>query len=80
MPDYTYRPVVQVFLSRRNLRALLTKLNKARRGEPTYCTIVKGDTEHPKYPQTLPEVYVTAVEDSEYYTDRQPGIMKEDLE
>jgi hypothetical protein len=65
----------KVYLSRRNL---LTLLNKLDRNKEAYevgvygpvvsaCTIVKQDTVHPKYPCS-DVIYVTAVEDDEYYT------------
>lgn len=65
----------QVFLSRRNLNTLLSKLDRKKKGEATACTLIKRDTEHTKYPQTMPEIAITAVEDSDYYTDREPGIV-----
>lgn len=61
-----------VYLSRRNLLTLLAKLDAGLAGEVTARTIIKGDTTHPKYPCSV-TTHVTAIEDSEYYTDRQPG-------
>jgi hypothetical protein len=63
----------QVFLSRRNLLVLLSKLDRKRAGEQTACTLIKNDDQHSKYPQTMPSVSITAVEDDEYYTTRAPG-------
>lgn len=63
----------QLYLSRRNLETLLSKLNRKRQGEETSCTLIKRDTEHKKYPQTIPEIEVIAIEDGDYYTDRLPG-------
>jgi hypothetical protein len=63
----------RVYLSRRNLQTLLSKLDRKKAGEDTYCTLVKNDTVHPKYPQTVDNIVVTAVEDDEYYSDRVPG-------
>ena len=63
----------RIFLSRRNLEALLSKLDRQKDGESTYCTLIKNDDKHRKYPQTMDKVIVTAVEDDEYYTDRKPG-------
>lgn len=65
----------QIYLSRRNLLTLLAKLDAQAEGEFTACTIVKNDNQHPIYPQTMKSIMVTAVEDNEYYTDRQPGEM-----
>lgn len=63
-----------LYLSRRNLLTLLSKLDRAAAGENTACTLVKQDTLHPHYPST-DIIQVTAVEDSEYYTDREPGVL-----
>lgn len=57
-----------VYLTRRNLLVLLSKLDRAARGEVTFRTIIKQDTEHPKYPSS-DITQVTAVEDADYYTD-----------
>jgi hypothetical protein len=63
----------QLFLTRRNLLVLLSKLDRKKRGEATACTIVKQDPVHPTHPQTMASCAVTAVEDAEYYVDRGPG-------
>ena len=63
----------QIYLTRRNLVTLMSKLDRAREGEYTTCTIVKRDNVHPTYPQTMAEVRITAVEDEKYYTDRVAG-------
>lgn len=65
----------KVYLSRRNLLVLLSKLdrNKQEKGSSA-CTIVKADTLHPRFPcSTVTEVI--AVENEEYYEDRDPGEM-----
>lgn len=64
-----------VYLSRRNLLVLLSKLDRKKNGEETACTIEKNDTANKKYPQTMSFVWVTAVEDEDYYSDRNPGIV-----
>lgn len=61
-----------VYLTRRNLLTLLSKLDRKKNGEETECALIKNDTVHPKYPCT-DRIYVQAVEDEEYYTDRAPG-------
>lgn len=71
---------VQVYLTRRNLETLLTKLDKVRAGEVSLCTIVKTDTAHSTHPQSHDHITVTAVENEDYYVDRPPGVMVEDLE
>lgn len=64
---------VQLFLSRRNLVTLLNKLDD----EDSKKTLIKMDTVHPKYPlRGTGCVYITAVEDEEYYTEREPGPCK----
>ena len=61
----------RLFLTRRNLLALLSKLDRAAKGDVTFCSIVKQDVLHSKYPCSQPFM-VTAVEDAAYYTDRDP--------
>ena len=63
-----------IYLTRRNLQVLLSKLDRAKAGEATERTIIKMDTLHPEYPCSSP-CMVTAIEDAEYYTDREPGEM-----
>jgi len=63
----------KVFLSRRNLLTLLSKLDRQKNGELTACTLIKTDNRHPKYAQTMSVIEVTAVDDKDYYTDRLPG-------
>lgn len=67
---------VKVYLSRRNLLALLSKLDRVKKGDSSACTIVKMDTQNEKFPMTVP-VVVTAVEDADYYHDRAPGPVHE---
>ena len=62
----------QVYLTRRNLLTLLSKLDRRAKGELTSCTLIKNDTIHLKYPCSSPTA-ITAIEDGEYYTDRMPG-------
>ena len=64
-----------VYLSRRNLLTLLSKLDRKALGEDTRCTIQKADNAHPVYPQTMKAINVIAVEDEEYYTHRQAGVV-----
>lgn len=73
--------LVQVYLTRRNLLTLLAKLDRnVREGEKvSQCTICKRDTQHKTYPQSHAAIYVTALEDEEYY-DRAPGVVhREDV-
>ena len=66
---------VQVYLSRRNLLTLLSKLDRKKKGEETKCTIIKRDNQHTTHSQNVEEVIVTAVEDEVYYADRPAGAM-----
>ena len=66
-------PVEQIYLSRRNLLTLLSKLDRKAAGEETQCTLIKRDNMHPKYPQTMEAIIVTALEDDEYYGNRPAG-------
>jgi hypothetical protein len=62
----------RVYLTRRNLLTLLSKLDRKAEGAETACTIVKQDTKHPQYPCS-DAIMVTALEDKDYYTDREAG-------
>ena len=66
-----------LYLSRRNLLTLLSKLDRKKNGEMTQCCIIKCDNQHPKYPQSMDSIAVHAIEDDEYYTDRIPGYVNE---
>lgn len=63
---------VRVYLTRRNLTALLSKLDRVRAGGESAREIIKRDTVHPEYPCTFP-TSVVALEDAEYYKDREAG-------
>jgi hypothetical protein len=67
------RKIPTVYLSRRNLLVLLSKLDRKAAGEDTRCTIEKNDNMHPIYPQTMRSIDVIAVEDEDYYTHRTAG-------
>jgi len=62
----------KIYLTRRNLLTLLNKLERQAAGDVTQCTIVKRDTVHPKYPMPE-EMTIVAVEDEDYYDEREPG-------
>ena len=67
--------MIQVYLTRRNLMTLLNKLDHVGRGGESARTLIKNDTKHPKYPQSHPNIVITAVEDDDYYTEREPGLV-----
>lgn len=62
----------KVYLTRRNLLTLLSKLDRVKEGGESKCTIIKQDTVHSKYPASN-VIEVTAVEDDDYYGDREAG-------
>ena len=65
--------ISRVYLSRRNLLTLLSKLDRKKAGEETFCCIKKFDTLNEEFPQTAEEVQVIAIEDDDYYRNRLPG-------
>lgn len=65
----------QIYLSRRNLLTLLSKLDRVKQGEISACTIIKRDNDNPKHSQSMKEIMVSAIEDEDYYIDRPPGIV-----
>ena len=75
------RVMQTLYLSRRNLLTLLSKLdrNVKANSKVSFCTIIKQDTKHSVYPCT-DVIQVTAVEDHDYYTDREAGAMHPDDE
>ena len=65
----------QIYLSRRNLLALLSKLDRQAAGDETACAIVKYSNPADPYCNTIDQVVVTAVADEEFYANRAPGAM-----
>ena len=65
----------QIYLSRRNLLALLSKLDRQAAGDATACAIVKSANPSDPYCNTIDQVMVIAVPDDEFYADRSPGVM-----
>ena len=65
----------QIYLSRRNLLTLLSKLDRQAAGDATACAIVKYANPSDPYCNTIDQVMVIAVPDDEFYADRSPGIM-----
>ena len=64
-----------IYLSRRNLLALLSKVDRLEDGDETACAIVKYANPLDPYCNTIDEVIVVAVPDEKFYTNRSPGIM-----
>lgn len=71
--DYENR----LYLSERNLRVLLSKIERYKNGEQTACTIIKHSNPLDPYCSTIDEVAVIAIPDDKYYVNRQPGEMLE---
>ena len=65
----------QIYLSRRNLLALLSKLDRLENGDATACAIVKYANPTDPYCNTIDQVLVIAVPDDEFYANRSPGAM-----
>lgn len=57
----------KVFLSRRNVLTLLSKLARKAAGEETACALIKNDNVHPVYPQTMPHCVVKADESEQWF-------------
>lgn len=62
-----------LYLSRRNLVTLINKLDRTKVGDISNCTIIKRDNLHPKMPSSMESCAVIAVEDEDYYTEREAG-------
>jgi hypothetical protein len=61
-----------IYLSRRNLVALLSKLDRLEAGEVTACTIIKHRNPNvPAYQQTMDTCKVVAVPDEVFYSAQQ---------
>jgi len=61
----------KVYLSRRNLLALLSKLDRDAEGDETTCMLIKHQQLSPCYKQTMRSIAVIAVQDEEYYSTQQ---------
>mgnify|MGYP000016337112 CR=1 FL=1 len=69
--DYENR----IYLSKRNLLTLLSKLERLEAGEDTKCAIIKHANALDPYCNTIDEVAVIAIPDEKFYVNRQPGPM-----
>jgi hypothetical protein len=68
-------PTKQVVLSRRNLEALLSKLDRVKNGEVSACMIIKHHNPDDGIYATSEEIAVLAVEDEILYANRPAGMM-----
>jgi len=64
-----------LYLSRRNLLTLLSKLDRQAAGDATACAIIKYSNPADPYCNTMDQVTVIAVADEKFYANRQPGVM-----
>jgi hypothetical protein len=60
----------KVYLSRRNLLALLSKLDRQLAGQETAATVIKYKQPSSSYQQTMETIAIIAVEDEEYYASQ----------
>jgi hypothetical protein len=65
----------KLYLSKRNLLVLLSKLERKSRGEKTACTIEKYRNSSDPFVNDFDEILVIAVPDEEFYVNRDPGIV-----
>ena len=61
----------KLYLSKRDILILIGKLDGVRNGEPSSCTIIKSDSAHPVFPQTVRRMSVQATETQDRYA---PGV------
>ena len=66
----------KLYLSKRNLLTLLSKLERYETGQETNCAIIKYSTHLDPYCLDLQgetDIMVIAIPDEKYYTTRDPG-------
>lgn len=64
-----------LYLSERNLRTLLSKIERYKQGEKTFCAIIKNSNPLDPYHSNIEQICVVAIPDEKYYTVRDPGRM-----
>jgi len=65
-----------VYLSKRNLLVLLSKLERFEKGEETKCAIIKNaNSLDPYCMQGMDSCMVVAIPDEKYYVGREAGAM-----
>lgn len=62
-----------LYLSRRNLLTLLSKLDRRAAGDETACTIVKYQNPTDPFVNSINGCLIVAVEDKDFYANRSPG-------
>lgn len=63
----------RIYLSKRNLLTLLSKLDRFEQGQETQCAIIKYANPLDPYCNTMDQVMVIAVPDEKFYTNRSAG-------
>lgn len=67
----------KLYLSERNLRVLLSKIERYKAGEKTQCAIIKRSNPLDPYCSSIDEIAVIGIPDEKYYTAREAGEMME---
>jgi len=63
----------RIYLSKRNLLTLLSKLDRLEQGQETQCAIIKYANPLDPHCNTMDQVMVIAVPDEKFYTKRTAG-------
>lgn len=63
----------KIYLSERNLRTLLSKIERFKEGDETACTLIKHANPLDPYCQSMDTIAVIAIPDDLYYTKREAG-------
>lgn len=63
----------KIYLSERNLRTLLLKVERFKAGGETACTLIKHANHLDPYCQSMDTIAVIAIPDELYYTKRDAG-------
>ena len=67
-----------LYLSKRNLLTLLSKLERFEKGEETKCAIIKkANSLDPYCMQGIDSCMIVAIPDEKYYVGREPGAVHE---
>jgi len=63
----------RIYLSKRNLLTLLSKLERFEQGQETKCAIIKYANPLDPYCNTMDEIMVIAIPDEKFYIGRTAG-------
>ena len=63
----------KLYLSKRNLLTLLSKLDRQEQGQTTACTLIKYANPNDPYVNSIDCIAVIAVPDDQFYANRNPG-------